>query len=402
MVHKSELSPSCFNMIIREHLVQNLQKQGPPVLKSLPEGNLLYLIDLLISDKKWVEECTSQAFPFTLPQAAGKDRVNNPPSGPNGLSQIFAGKQLNLQELGEQKHQNPSDTGVHQNVVHRGSSSKSRNEMLADCQKLVIHIVKEYPEGYNMACFRKLFMEKHGYALDLQKLGFDKLVNLLQTMSDVRIESSLIFPVGTFKSLQTDLPIQGSKTGPVSNPSRESSISSHKDDDMDSCWDELGPVASSGPGKQETNVRLTKKSQKGKTVEKLPEYEPLNEDDFTDSEEETSSSSPESKLDEERSSLLQILDSWYTNKGDDDKDKPRGTTNSIDDDTTGTGSLPSKPTGSRAKAESPAVKRHKPLKTYSFVVEKANDAQDKLVDGILGNLKKSSSDRPTLDSRMLG
>ncbi|PIN26848.1 hypothetical protein CDL12_00392 [Handroanthus impetiginosus] len=355
----------------REQLGQNLQKHGPPVLKSLPEGNLLHLIDLLIKDKKWVEECHSQTFPFKLTRpTVGKDPHDNPPLSSNGLSHIFARRWANLPDPGGRKHQNPPHTGFPQPIAHRGSSSKPKSEMLADCQKVIDHIVKEYPEGFNMGCFRKLFLEKHGYALDLRKLGYEKLVNLLQIMPGVRVESSLILPAAAFKNLdaQTNvLPVQD-KVRPVS----ESSLSTMKGDDSDSQWEELGPV-----NKDEINTILTSRGPKGKSEY---DYEPAGLDEFSDSDEETTPAKSEnetkSNLNDE-SSLMQILDSWHRAKGADDKKNEATSTTSA--------------TESEEKNESPAInptRKQKAVKSYSFVTEPDN-TEDKIVHGILGSLKSS-------------
>ncbi|KAE8728284.1 hypothetical protein F3Y22_tig00004630pilonHSYRG00110 [Hibiscus syriacus] len=48
----------------REEMAENLLKEGPLVLRSLSKTDLLQLVDLLISDKKWIEECPSQASPL--------------------------------------------------------------------------------------------------------------------------------------------------------------------------------------------------------------------------------------------------------------------------------------------------------------------------------------------------
>ncbi|XP_051127271.1 uncharacterized protein LOC127248790 [Andrographis paniculata] len=384
----------------RENLVQNLQKQGPLMLKSLPESDLLHLIDLLISDKKWVEECCSEAFPFRLVRLTEKDQINNPPAVSNGLSLIFEDREPNLQQLGNRKHQNPPHTGVTQNVVaHRGSSSKSRNQLLADCQKLVDHILKEYPDGFNTGLFGKLFVEKFGYALDLQKHGYEKLQDLLRTIPGVELKSNLLFPAGAFKNLETDLSEQESKIAPTGESCDESFVSPNNDDDSDSSWDELGPLDNSGLG-------LTGKTQKRETEHKVPDYEPLNVDNFSDSEEEKfslSESEVKSKQEEERSSLLQILDSWYGDeKGDNRmKDQPVDSKKLID--IADSSWLQSKPSGPKAKTPSVAtshLKRCKPSKMYSFVAEQPFDNNDKLVDGMLSSLKKSSAGSP--DSSVVG
>lgn len=367
----------------RVHLAQNLQIRGPPDVKSLSQSDLLHLVDLLISDKKWVEECDSRTYPFKLTRPTRKD--DNPPSSSKGLINIFSEKQQNLHEFGEKRHQNPPHTGVPQPAAHKDSLSMSTNKQLADCQKLVDHIVKEYPEGFNMGAFRKLFLEKHGYALDIHRLGYEKLLNLLHVMHGVRVESNLIFPAGSFKSPDVDLPIQENK---VVAKVDDSAVSSTKDDDSDS-WDELGPINSSGSVKEKLESRLAAmRDKKRKSEEKLPDYEPLEEVEFSDSEEETSSVKSErevkSKLEDE-SSLLQILDSWYSEgtSGNSRKDKPVGTTKVAGGTDICT---------EASKNESPVVKatrKQKPAKSYSFVTEQhGDDSKDMLVNGILGSLKK--------------
>ncbi|KAG5254210.1 NYN domain-containing protein/OST-HTH domain-containing [Salix suchowensis] len=57
----------------REQLTQNLHKEGPLVLRSLSESDVLQLVDMLISEKKWIEECPSEAFPFKLSRYAAQD-----------------------------------------------------------------------------------------------------------------------------------------------------------------------------------------------------------------------------------------------------------------------------------------------------------------------------------------
>lgn len=338
-------------------------------------------MDLLISDKKWIEECHSQTYPFKVLQPTGKDPSNNHPSRLNGLSSIFhAGDppsaSHNLQELVDEKHRNIREP------VRQSTSSKSRSEILADCQKLVDHIIKEYPEGFNMGAFRKLFLDKYGYSLDLQKLGYQKLATLLQIIPGVRIESNYIIPAGEIsKNLDlksTDLLVQESNVGTLANLGSELSETSRKDDEINSPWEELGPIANSGPAKDET-VRPT-----------LHDYEPLADDDFSDSGDEMSSPKSDggdkSRMDAEDSSLLQILDSWYSSKGDNGrKDAPENITKDS--------SKPSASAGLGTKNGTAMVnraRRQRSTKSYSFVSELPRNDKDRLIDNILGSLKKSS------------
>lgn len=368
-------------------MAQNLQKHGPPILRSLSESDLLHLVDLLISDKKWVEVRDFRRYPFRVTHPAGKCPENNHPSSSNGLSHIFsAGK------CPENNQNHP-----HAGVLHRSSSSKPRSELLTDCQKLVNQIVKEYPEGFNIGGFRKLFLEKYGYALDLQKLGHEKLVSFLKIMPGVMVESNLILPAGALKNLDqqnSGHPIQDNKVGPEVDLHGDSSIMSKEDDESDS-WDELGPVDTSGSEKDDMDTRVTGKSRKG-TEQRLPYYEPLREDEISDSEEDTSYTSSENeckpKLKEE-SALLDILDSWHGQKeGGSKRDESMSKTNLMVDSVE-TGLLLSSIPRSSTKTESEVVKtsrKQKPHKSYSFVKDQPVDSKDKLIDGILGSLKKSS------------
>ncbi|CAI9763433.1 unnamed protein product [Fraxinus pennsylvanica] len=378
-IETSQASAIAFQSKTREHLAQNLQNKGPPVLRSLPLSNLLHLVDLLISEKKWIKECHSQTYPFKVLQHTGKDPSNNHPSHLNGLSSIFQlgdppSASHNLQELVDEKHQNIREP------VCQSSSSKSRSEILADCHKLVDLIVKEYPEGFNMGAFRKLFLDKYGYSLDLQKLGYQKLVTLLQIIPGVRIESNYIIPAGEIsKNLDlksSDLLVQESEVGKVGNLGSELSETSRKDDDVNSPWEELGPIANSGHETDETV---------GPTFH---DYEPLADDDFSDSEDEMSSKSEggdKSRMDAEDSSLLQILDSWYSSKDDNGrKDAPENLAkNSL---------KPSASAGLATKNGTAMVnhaRRQKPTKSYSFVSEQTRNDKDRSIDNILGCLKKS-------------
>ncbi|MFQ6635020.1 hypothetical protein Gotur_010611 [Gossypium turneri] len=83
----------------REKMAENLLKEGPLVLRSLSNTDLLHLVDLLMSDKKWIEECPSQASPSKITKAAGKSPSLGHSHAVNGLRWIFmrTPSQANLQ-----------------------------------------------------------------------------------------------------------------------------------------------------------------------------------------------------------------------------------------------------------------------------------------------------------------
>ncbi|XP_075497612.1 uncharacterized protein LOC142534613 [Primulina tabacum] len=388
----------------REHLAQNLQERGPSVLRSLTEGNLIHLVHLLISDKKWIEECDSPIFPFKLTRPVGKDMHGNHPLSSNGLSLMFAVKQPSLRELGDGKHQKPPHTGVAQTSGHQGFSSKPRNEILVDCRKLVDQLVKENPEGFNMGSFRKLFLEKYGYGLDLKKLGYKKIANLFETIPGVRIESYLIIPVKSDNNHGhriTDLPFQESKIDPVADSDGESN-------DSDS-WEELGPINHTSSKKEAMDSLFTRKDPMKQREPSRPHYEPLKDDDFSDSDDETrtkSESEGKHKVSQDESSLLQILESWYSGKeGDSRKDElvnseKEGYSENDESVNISNASDRSKnilepgTLASLSRSTDPALakqsRKPKPSKNYSFVLEQPVDSKDRQVDDLLGSLKKAA------------
>ncbi|KAK9070942.1 hypothetical protein SSX86_009510 [Deinandra increscens subsp. villosa] len=258
-LESSKGSASILQSKTRQEMVHNLQQFGPSQLQSLTEKHILHLVDLLISEKKWVVENTSRTFPF---------RIIKPSNSSSSSKPINSKGSTNNNNLEGQKH----EIGVK-------ISPKNRSKILSDCQKLVNEIVKEHPDGFKISSFKKLFFIKYGYHLEVQQLGYQKLATLLQIMPGVKLESNHILPSGgRFRSKNADL--------------------SRKEDDGDTQWEELGPIAQ----------LKTKKD----------DFETVSDNDLSDSDSESSptGSQNQTKGRKEESSLLQILDSWYSNKED--------------------------------------------------------------------------------------
>ncbi|PKI58597.1 hypothetical protein CRG98_020986 [Punica granatum] len=336
----------------RAALARNMRKGGPAILETLSETDLLRLIDLVISEKKLVEENTSQVFPFRLSQPRSQ--------GSKGLRSIFSDK--TSEHEGERKVHNISHTGVSSPVLNKKPPDRSRNQLLADVQKLVQEVLVRHPEGYNITCFRKLFLEKYGYPLDLQKLGYLKITGLLQVIPGVSLESGLMFPSSRAK--------QGSS--PVTSTGIQSVASS--DGDSSDSWDELGP--------------LTKESSGGRT--KLPKYESA----LLDEEEVTSGSEDETSLAgqgggrhkkqrdmDEDSSLMQILNSWYS------KDVGSGNTKDLKPEEAGCPDLSS-------DSSELYEQRQRQKKAYSFVADtNGSGEREKQIESILGSMKNMESEQ---------
>ncbi|KAK6924200.1 NYN domain, MARF1-type [Dillenia turbinata] len=374
----------------REQLAQNLKKDGPLVLRSVGKVDLLHLVELLIYEKKWVQEYSSQISPFKLVFPAAKFSSVDHLGGSNGLSSIFLNTlpmshSLRNPHNGEVKQcQDLSNSGVSPVINKR----KSRDEVIADCQQLVAEILKEHPKGFNLGAFRKMFLDKYGYFLELQPLGYTKLATLLQLMPGVKVESTYILPsLETLKESRPDVNAPEKATYAGISSDSELSDASRKGDDNDSLWEELGPVAMSNPSKTETVPGVKKKGKEMVTKQIDFDYEPsLSDEDLTDSEGETL---PLEKSEGQRkpggnysnSSLIQVLDSWHSRKEDSHKkDMSQNMSDMF---------------GIGNKSEARAIncgRKQGPRNTYSFV----KDDKDKPIDGILGTLKRPG------ESRMMG
>nr|GEX59497.1 endonuclease or glycosyl hydrolase [Tanacetum cinerariifolium] len=336
-----------FKSRTRQQMVQNLQKYGPSRLHSLSESHMVNLVELLLSEKKWVIESPSQPYPF---------RVVGTRS--SSLSKNFNSKDSVNSNSEEQTRQ----LGSSMLPIKKKVSPKNRSQILRHCQQLVDEVVKEHPGGFDICRFKQIFLEKYGYPLEVQQLGYQKLATLLQIMPGVKLESNHIYSSG---DKSTGLHTEKAKF-------------SRKDDDSDNQWEELGPVAQ----------LKTKKD----------DYETVSDDDLSDSEDDSSPSGSKNQAKCRRegdSSLLQILDSWYSNKEDSNN---RIASDGSDSNNT---TLPlygeARPlplygeAGANDTVGTNFEQKQKPSKRYSFVAEKPDDDKENLINGILGSLKKSGN-----------
>lgn len=378
----------------------NLQNQGPPVLRDLTETDLHHLVDLLISDKKLVKECLSEKYPFKLIQPDEKRSCK-------GLSSIFLDTQSQpgLQSWQKQKqkeYQNLPPAGDLLPTIHK-NPNKSIDEVVADCRKLVEFILTEYKQGFSIGRFRKLFLEKYGYPLKVHKFSYNKLVSLIQTTPGVKIEAGKIMPAAPFdvdlKSCgmeATDPSVQKVDVGDTkSNFGANMSGTPKMSNLLDSSWEELGPITCTAPKRQ--NMGSSRKKKKEAVEQVNYDYEPASVDYLSSSDEENLSSRGDGRhyytKRGEDSSLLQILD-WYQNKEDDtrsSKDCTRAVPDKVDavDSFSGKDSIPSLSSGSLKNKD-----KLRSSKSYSFVSDEVVDDKDKLIDGILGSLKKSGGRSP--------
>lgn len=186
--------------------------------------------------------------------------------------------------------------------------------------------MREHPEGYGISSFPRLFVDRYGYHLDFQKLGYQKLAPLLQIMPEVKVESTYIFPSvpavsasdGESFILQTQVNNASHAHHAVLNPDSELSDSALEDDNMESPWQKLGY--------NQSNME-SKLSQKAEELDtpKLPDYEPIVSD--YDSSESEGDSQPEKqgklKCNKHDISLWQALDLWHNKKeGENSVKKP--------------------------------------------------------------------------------
>ncbi|CAI9109093.1 OLC1v1008835C1 [Oldenlandia corymbosa var. corymbosa] len=380
----------------RRQLLQDLKTQGPPVLTSLSEADLIHLAELMILDKKWIIESPEKSYPFKL--VLSDEKVSSSQSRDvsrhsNGLSSIFSNAQQASSSprlraiVGEKRH--APDSEVSKPAIAEVPTRKPRSEIMSDCQKLVDEIVKKYPEGFDMGSFRKAFSERFGYKLDIQRLGYSKLSTLLQIMPGVRVESSFILPAGNVAKLNSGGPL-GQEIDDERTELSEAFLK--ENDNFDSPWEELGPVDNSISERNGRKRPALNSSIRNETGQKLDHgYESVSDEYLTDSEEETPlTPKPESpnKIggNEGESSLLQILDSWYGTK----EDKTKMDAHAV---FSRNGSRVLNPTRSNTNSETPVInnpRKQRSVKNYSFVKDQASANNEKLIDGILSGLNKSS------------
>ncbi|OMP06537.1 hypothetical protein CCACVL1_01521 [Corchorus capsularis] len=394
----------------REEMAEKLRKEGPLALRSVSNCDLLELVDLLISDKKWIEECSSKTSPFRIARAVEKSHVSGNTPAANGLRSIFlrTSSQANLQRKheGHKKLENVPHSGVSSTIINKNATERSKSEILAHCQKLVKMILKEHPEGYKIGAFRKLFLERYGYPLDIQRLGYKKLSSLLEKIPGVKLESPYIMPASSVpkdSDLETVVPnVQEDSSQALQNSAGVLSDALTKGEDPESAWDELGPVSCTSSNKNEMQSVFGIGS---KTTEDAEiacfNYEPsISDDEFSDSEGELSTPEQRGKqqkptIVEGDSSLFQILDSWYSSKeGEDNPEKSEDMVDCLEATQVNPSDAAGVDVNEEASLEDHGQKQRL-HKTYSFVADPVavGDDKGKLISGILGNLEKRKKRR---------
>ncbi|PON44951.1 Meiosis arrest female protein [Parasponia andersonii] len=320
----------------REQLAHDLRREGPSCLQSLGENDLLHLVDLLISEKNWVEECPSEAFPFKLIRVAKSENVSHVDSSP------FNKKKLPV---------------------------RSRD----------------------------------------QKLGFEKLASLLNTLSGVKIECGYVVPsdnTPSIMSLESTVPDNQEN---LSHTVASNSDTSNKGDGFDSLWEELGPVASSKSNSSKSGLMVRKSAVESVEKQMDFDYEPaLSDDEFSDSGDASTGIGAKGQRKagqvKDSSSLLQILDSWYSSNGGDGFKDETENVNALLDFSKDTEKLSGlSEVGSKSETSLKSqVKKQRPQKNYSFVSDPvSHDNNEKLVDGILGNLRKSNESSKNAEVKVL-
>ncbi|CAI8598815.1 unnamed protein product [Vicia faba] len=386
----------------REDLAHKLQKHGPVVLKSFAENDIFQLVELLIAEKKWLEESPSHTFPFRLTQSVLKSMPMGQSNGTSGLRSLFLSRtsqsnsQKSFEHEGEKHSQSTQQTEVSKPATETKYTEKSRNDILQDCQKLVTDVLKEHPEGYNLSCFRKQFTDRYGYDLDIKKLGYQKLSYLIQIMSGVKFESPYIYPsTPAVCASDSDTSILKTRATNAShekfNSYNELSDTAPKEYNTESPWEELGPISLKSSSQNDQESNLTQEVI-GLNTPKYPDYEPIVSDyDLSESEGENSCSTQSEdqvkpKYDEQDSSFWQALDSWHSSKEEESSVKK-----SENIDVLGNSLLDilnSAPDSKQGIDGIVSNKEKQRSHKYSFVVDPASPDKDKFIGGILDSLKK--------------
>ncbi|KAF6163380.1 hypothetical protein GIB67_029229 [Kingdonia uniflora] len=298
-------SPSASALIswsrTREELAKELQKEGPLVLKTFSADDLLHLVQLLIFEKRWIDEFLTENCPFVLVHSGrnpSSTAVSNP-YGSNRLSHLFSGNSPS--QSNDQRPRDHEKAIENQNLEPFGTST---GKMIAHCEKLVRELLEESPKGFNMQQFSEKFQKQFGYSLSFKKLGYKKLSSLLQTIPGVKVEGTLIQPAGR-QSSDVNL---GCKL----------SDSRCKENEGSSPWEELGPVSETSSKRCENGSVPLNTITKGKDTEycDFGDDSYLLDEELSDLEE---TSVTEEKVNGEsgdNSSSLEILVTWNDSKNE--------------------------------------------------------------------------------------
>ncbi|XP_030462023.1 uncharacterized protein LOC115682028 [Syzygium oleosum] len=379
-------------------MVQNLQKDRLPAAKSLSESDLLHFVDLLKVGQKSVEEDPSQKLLFK-PSEHCSHASSRLSSFFKGNPSLHTELQRPFEHNGEKKNQN-TDGGVSPHVLNKRPIDQSRNKILADCQKLVNEILKQYPGGYDIRPFKKLFLEKHGYPLDPQRLGCEELTSVLEMMAGVTVESTHIYPSGKAlkcRKMESANPNSHSSDpcGSVGSLDIESCNSSKKDDCVDSPWEELGPVAD---GVFSGNDLKPGHFTKGDAVD--VDYNPdLSDSDFLELEDEVNASGEEAggmqKEDTVHSSPFEeVINSYYTGKKTDSERDKSTSTDGMSDSSSDIAQPTDPSGGTQGEASFQCSNGKRRLgKSYSFVADPDRKLESRPFYGILDSLDKSNESR---------
>ncbi|XP_020694951.1 uncharacterized protein LOC110108594 isoform X1 [Dendrobium catenatum] len=439
------LDPKSCHLILksrtREQLLRRLQNEGPPSLKELDYKDLCHLGDILLWEKKWLEESASHKFPFKLVITPKKKSVTSQPFHSNGLSSLFPGKtKSNLQKQQDQEKQE-------QNLVSMGMSQNGTSPP-CNFSELRFWFQKTFGSTGNVEPdeFLKLFENKFNTKLFSSSYGYPNIQNLIaacstgtnnasgktsgppsrdEILSDCRkLLKELLeknptgFNISNFQpefvrkynyildyqtlgypkllnllQIMASIRIENSYIRPseiLHSEPKELKEDSKDEDDKgkealmensqfdDSSWDELGPLSS------------YPRNENGK------EYRPvsLSDDEYSDSEEEDihlrsdRSGNSQQSL-EDSSLLLKILDSWDSSKEgkdqfrreSDGKEKHRDINGLVDCSRNTYQKKPSNiGTGS--------LQNLKSTKSSSFVTQVADD-RESFAERILGEVKKA-------------
>ncbi|KAG9444279.1 hypothetical protein H6P81_015619 [Aristolochia fimbriata] len=439
----------------RAQLELELQREGPHILKTLDPQNLSHLVDVIISEKKWVQEHLSLYYPFKVTMPIKSLSSSSNAKGSNGLSSIFSKRSSNA-SVGEnvmpkqphnlvelklwlKKFQNstiievedfkrlfqqefnknldssfygfPSvETLFYACILGEGkkkSDYRSKQQILSDCQTLLEDILESYPQGFNMSSFKRVFHGRYNYRLHYQKLGFPKLVSLLQSMPGVIVENNTIYPaVDIPKEHNTEVlaSVQGNRSMTSSNlyavaGSSSKGIILDQPVDTESSWQEVHSATDIGHPEAHAHSEDEGIQDEDELVE-YNEESMFSEEKVSDLEVDVpilENSGKKNNACQKGGSLLEILDSMQS--GENGKENENKSHYESLDGLVDCSSSNLKPTTSCSVETENYVnpishrQKVKPGKNYSFVLNSSSDDKEKLIESILGSLKKAGDSK---------
>lgn len=175
----------------REQIAKELENKGPLIVKALSANHFPRLVDMLISEKKWVEESESQTFPFKLTLPAKESHSSTPHARPtNGLSSMFSitESQSKVRQLSEKQGKKREDSHFLNESPINGNVNNKQPQNVEEL-KVWLKKIRNWTGVIEAEDFKRYFEREFNKNLDCGFYGYSSLECLYMECSGDRSHS---------------------------------------------------------------------------------------------------------------------------------------------------------------------------------------------------------------------